>query len=226
MKTNLVLSSKDRELFGVTIRQETKTQMLNVSDLQKAYETARWQYAWNEQNISSIMQGNSFRERVFYILEKQGFIKVGISSFIDMCEKEGITKVLKGLGVWKTSGARHTKTVYSNSYIWVLLAMELNPKIYAEVVMWLTDSLIFNRLEAGTEYKPMNQSIGKIIQEPKYFEYARLINLKVFGVHERGMRDLASASELRKIAEIEKTVITAIENKWIKSESDLIKYLS
>ena len=71
---------------------------------------------------------------------------------MEMVKNEGIAKVLKGLGVWKTTGARATKTVYCDPYIWVLLAMELNPKIYAE---------------------------------------------------------------------IEKTVITAIDNNWIKSESDL-----
>ncbi len=226
MKSNVVLSSTDRSLFGVTIKQETKTQMLNVSDLQKAYEKARWQYAWSEQNIATIMQGKNFKERIFYILEKQGVIKVEISTFIEMIDREGITKVLKGLGVWKTTGARQTKTVYCDPYVWVLLAMELNPKIYAEVVMWLTDSLIFNRIEAGTEYLPMNKSIKSIIHEPKYHEYAKLINIKVFGTHQRGMRDLASASELRKIADIEKTVITAIENEWIKNETDLIKFLS
>jgi len=129
------------------------------------------------------------------------------------------------LGVWKTTGARETKTVFCNAYIWVLLAMELNPKIYGTVVMWLTDSLVFNRLEAGTEYLPMNESISKIIDKPEYFKYAILINKKVFGRHITGIRNLSNTAELRKIADIEKTVITAIENNWIKNEADLIKFL-
>ena len=103
--------------------------------------------------------------------------------------------------------------------------MELNPKIYGTVVMWLTDSLVFNRLEAGTEYLPMNESISKIIDKPEYFKYAILINKKVFGRHITGIRNLSNTAELRKIADIEKTVITAIENNWIKNEADLIKFL-
>lgn len=47
MKTNVVLNSPDRELFGVKIRQESKTQMLNLSDLQEAYTIARVQNGWN-----------------------------------------------------------------------------------------------------------------------------------------------------------------------------------
>jgi hypothetical protein len=51
------------------------------------------------------------------------------------------------------------------------------------------------------------------------------INKKVFGEHKTGMRNLASAKELRKIADIEKTVVAAIDNNWIRTEEDLIKFL-
>lgn len=33
MKTTVTMKSKDRELFGVTIRQDTKSQFLSVTDL-------------------------------------------------------------------------------------------------------------------------------------------------------------------------------------------------
>jgi hypothetical protein len=36
------------------------------------------------------------------------------------------------------------------------------------------------------------------------------------------MRNLASAKELRKISDIEKFISNAIENKWIKSEEDIL----
>jgi hypothetical protein len=222
MKTNVVLSSTDRELFGITIRQNTKDGFLSVSDLQNAYEKARWQYGWSERSVSWIMQTQDFKERVFYLLDNQGFIKVNINTFIEMVDREGITKVLKGLGVYKTTGARETKMTMANPYIWVLLAMELNPMIYAKVVMFLTDSLIFDRIDAGNEYKPMNSRIKGIIVEPDYAKYARLINTKVFGLHQSGMRNIASSKELRKIADIEKYVIKCIEQKFITNEEQLI----
>ena len=221
MKTSVVLKSSDRELFGVIIKQDTKTQMLSVSDLQKAYETARWQYGWSEREVKTVMQSIDFRERVFYVLENQGIIKVGIPTFMEMLEKEGITRVLKGLGVWKTTGARQSKSVMCSPYIWVLLAMEMNPMIYAKVVVWLTDSLIFNRIEAGTLYKPMTASIKELIPNPNYSEYAKKINVKVFGTHVTGMRNLANSKELAKISKIEETITKAIEMGWIKNEEEL-----
>jgi hypothetical protein len=225
MKSNVILQSTDRVLFGVTIKQGTKDTFISVSDLQKAYEVARWQYGWSDRKISDIMQTDIFKERVFYILENQGIIKTTIMGFMQMVEKEGITKVLKGLGVYKTTGARDTKTTYANPYIWILLAMELNPMIYAKVIVWLTDSLIFDRIDAGSEYLPMNAAIKSIVVNPNYPEYAKLINKKVFGQHISGMRNLASAKELKAVAEVEKDIIKAIKNEWIKTEADLLKYL-
>lgn len=226
MKTNVVLQSTDRELFGVTIRQNTKEGFLSVTDLQKAYEVARWQYGWSDKRVNDILSSLDTKERVYYLLKERGIIKAEIPVFMEMIKKEGLTKVLKGLGVYKTTGARQSKHVMADPYVWVLLAMELNPMIYAKVVMWLTDKLIFNRLEAGGEYMPMNTRIKSIILNPKYHEYARMINEKVFGRHIAGMRNLASAKELSKIADIEKQVITAIDMNWINNEGQLIKYLT
>ena len=226
MKNNVVLKSTDRNLFGITIEQNTKDYFLSVSSLQKSYDVARWQYGWSDRKVADIMQTKEFKERVFYILESKGFIKTNILVFMDMIEKEGIAKVLKGLGVYKTTGARQTKQTYCDPYIWILLALELNPMIYANVVIWLTDTLVFDRIEAGSEYMPMNSKIKEIIPNPNYQTYAKLINKKVFGKHVAGMRNLASANELRQIADVEKQIITAIDMKWIKNEKGLIEFLN
>lgn len=219
MESNIIMNSKDRELFGITIKQETKSGFLSVSELQKAYEVARWQYGWSEKRVVDIMQTNEFKERVYYLLHNQGVIKVGITTFIEMVETEGIAKVLKGLGVYKTTGARHTKVTFANPYIWILLAMELNPMIYAAVVTWLTDTLIFDRIEAGDEFRPMNNAIKKIIPNPDYKKYAIAINKRVFGKHLTGMRNLASAQELRKITKIEQFISQGINMSMIKDEA-------
>lgn len=223
MKTSVILSSTDRCLFGVTIKQDTKSQMLSVTDLQNAYERARWQYGWSERRIETVTSKIDFKERLFYILENQNIIKTSINVFMEMIEKEGLTRVMKGLGVWKATGARGNNQVYCNPYIWVLIAMEMNPMIYAKVVVWLTDSLIFNRIEAGAEYMPMNAEIKRILGNPDYTIYAKAINKKVFGEHIAGMRNLASAKELRKISDIEKMVTTALKNGWINTNEEILK---
>lgn len=223
MKTNVLLESKDRDLFGITIKQETKTGFLSVSELQKAYEKARWQYGWSEMNIASLMQSKKMIERLFYILKEKDFIKVELSIFIEMCEKEGITKVLKGLGVWKTTGKGNTRVVMCDPYIWISIALELNPIIYAKVIGFITDSLIFDRIEAGSEFKPMNNAIKSIIPNPEYPKYAIAINKKVFGTHLSGMRNLATAQELKKITKIEQFITNAIEIGMIRTDEQILK---
>jgi hypothetical protein len=218
MESNIIMKSKDRELFGIVIKQETKTGFLSVSELQKAYEVARWQYGWSDRKVADIMQTTEFKERVYYLLHNQGVIKTNILGFMEMVENEGIAKVLKGLGVYKTTGARQSKVTFANPYIWILLAMELNPMIYAAVVTWLTDTLIFDRIEAGDEFRPMNNAIKKIIPNPDYKKYAIAINERVFGKHLTGMRNLASSQELRKITKIEQFISQGINMNMIKDE--------
>lgn len=226
METNIVMKSKDRDLFGIVIKQETKTGFLSISELQKAYEVARWQYGWSDRKVADIMQTKEFKERVFYLLKQQGFIKTDLLGFIEMAEKEGVAKVLKGLQVYKTTGARENKVTFANPYIWILLAMELNPMIYATVVTWLTDSLIFDRIEAGDEFKPMNNAIKTIVSNPDYKKYAIAINEKVFGKHLTGMRNLASSQELRKITKIEQFISQGINMAMIKNDNQIMYAIS
>lgn len=226
MKTNVVIHSSDRNLFGTIIRQNTKDgQSFSVSDLQKAYNHARFQHGWSLKRIDNVMTTKDFQERCYHILNERGVIKTTIHGFMEMIEKEGVVKVLKGLKVWKTGGRGENKSTFCDPYIWVLLAMELNPLIYAKVVIWLTDSLIFNRVLAGSDFAPMNRAIASIVSEPDYPRYAREINLKVFGRHERGIRDTATQDELRLISDVEKFIIQSIEMGMIANETQLIKVI-
>jgi hypothetical protein len=108
-------------LFGITIRQGTKPNFLSVSDLQKAYETARWQHGWSSKDHNTIMRTQDFLDRVYYLLFERGLVKTSKDGFMGMIKDEGITNTLKGLGVWKTTGKGATKTVMADPYIWILV---------------------------------------------------------------------------------------------------------
>ncbi len=222
METNIILKSKDRELFGIVIKQETKTGFLSVSELQKAYEAARWQYGWSEKKISDVLNWTATKERLFYVLVNKGVIKTSLNVFMEMVEKEGITKVLKGLGVYKTTGARSSKTVMCDPYVWVSIALELNPMIYGQVICFITDSLIFDRVEAGDNFRPMNKAICSIVQNPDFKKYSIAINERVFGKHLTGMRNLASSSELKKVTKIEQFLTQGIEMGMIKQDNQIM----
>ena len=223
MKTNVVLKSKDRELFGVTIKQQTQNSFISISDLQKAYEMGRWQHGWSNQSISQLMQSERFTEKCFGVLKELDLVKVDFPTFMEMTKKEGVTSVLKGLQVWKTTGRGDNRSVYANPYIWMTVALELNYILYGKVIVWLSDTLIFDRLEAGSEYKPMNQAIASVVKEPTYHLYAKEINNKVFGFHQTGMRNSASSKELARITDIEKFIIQSIKMGFVKTEKEIIK---
>lgn len=215
------MKSTDRDLFGITIKQQTANKFVSISDLQIAYDKGRWVYGWSDKRINDILSGNDTKERIYYLLTERGLVKAEISVFMNMVEREGIVKSLKGLGVWKTTGKGVNKSVYCDPYIWVLLAMELNPMLYAKVVIWITDTLIFDRIEAGSEYMPMNAAIKEVVKSPDYPKYAKEINIRVFDQHITGMRNLASAKDLRLIADIEKFIIKAIESNFIKTDGEI-----
>lgn len=222
MKTNVILRSTDRELFGITIRQNTKEQFLSVTDLQKAYEKGKWQYGWSGQTINQLMLTDELAKKCYGVLLECDLVKCDMSKFMEMVKDNSLVTVLKGLGVYKVTGRGENRQVLAHPYVWMSIAIELNYILYGKVIKWLTDTLIFDRIEAGTEYLPMNASIKKIIKEPSYPLYAKTINEKVFGMHQTGMRNIASAKELRKITDIEKFVTQSIEMGFLRNEADII----
>jgi len=72
----------------------------------------------------------------------------------------------------------------------------------------------------------MNRAIASIIPNPEYSLYCREINNKVFGRHERGIRDTATNKELRLISDIEKFIIQLIEQGILTNEQQLLRVIT
>lgn len=223
MKSSVILKSSDRCLFGITIRQNTKEQFLSVTDLQKAYEKGKWVHGWTGQTINQLLLTDELAKKCYGVLLECKLIECDMSQFMEMVKKDSLIQVLKDLSVYKVTGKGENRQVMAHPYIWMSIAIELNYVLYGKVIKWLTDSLVFNRLEAGNEYLPMNQAIKSIIENPDYVKYAMAINERVFGQHITGMRQVASAKELRKITDIELFIKNAIGNSWIKTENEIIE---
>lgn len=224
MKTNITMRSNDRKLFGVIVRQETKTGFLNLSDLQAAYDVARGLHGWSDKKYQDLIQQKENRERIFYILEEQGVISNSdFSEFEKDIEVQGVVRFLKGANVYKVTGNRESRTVWCDPYIWVLIAMELNPKLYAKVVTWLTDGLILNRIEAGEFYKDFARAIAP--WKPDYAKVAKSLNYVVFNRHESGIRNTATKEQLSALIDIEKKMAWSIDMGDINTEKELINRL-
>lgn len=219
MKTNVIMqSTNDRNLFGTIIRQETKTGFLNLSDLQHCFDVLRTKKGWTNKHIPELISRRENVERIFYILEKQSCITVDLSTFIEVVEKQGIATTLKSYGQYKTTGARQTKTTWVNPYVWILVALELSPEFYGNAVIWLTDKLILNRIEAGNFYCTLTASIRKFSPQPdQYMQLAKGLNYIVFGKHETGIRNFASSRELKEMEDLEKKMAFAIDMGYIDS---------
>jgi hypothetical protein len=222
MKTNITMESvKDRELYGVIIKQETKTGFMSLTDLQEAYVHARVLEGWKDRRVSEILSYQENWERIYYLLKEQGFIKTSLDAFMEDAIEQGIVKILKESGVYKTTGRGENKRVMCNPYIWVLIAMELSPKFYAKVVTWLTDKLILNRIEAGNFYKTLSRSLAGI-ESPDYKGIAIELNKRIFGRHETGIRNTGSKEELEELTRLEDRVAFAIDRGYIKTNDQII----
>jgi len=226
MKSNVIMMSPDRELFGIKIRQETKTGFLNLSDLQEAYTVARVLNGWKDKRIDDILSSKANTERIYYILKERDLINTEFSVFIQSCEKNGLVKYLKEVGFYKTNGARSNKATWCDPYIWVLIAMELSPLLYARVVLWLGDKLILNRIEAGNFYKSLSRALGVFKENRESIDYVKLakaLNYKIFGKHETGIRNLATKEQLQRLYELESNIAFAIEMGFLTTFEQTIQ---
>ena len=224
MKTNIILKSEDRELFGAIIRQETKTGFLNLSDLQDVYSENRLKHGLGAEKridlILTMKQEN--KERVYYVLKETNTITVSFLTFMEDIENEGgFFKYLKKIGQYKTTGARQTKTSWINPYLWILCALELSPQFYAKTVTWLTDKLILNRIEAGNMYNGLTQAVSKF-DKVDYVKLAKALNWIVFDKHETGIRNTANQAQLKKLEQLERQMAFSIDMGYIKSFQQLI----
>lgn len=222
MKTNITIESRDRELFGITIRQQTQDGFMNLSDLNDAYLYARVKQGLPDKDIHRIMADN--KEALFYLLEKQGIIKTHQNGFMEDIENQGFVKYMKTIGAYKTTGRGINKTVWVNPYIFVMVAMELSQLFKAHVISWVTDSLIINRIEAGNFYKELSSAVSKF-KNVDYVQMAKGLNYCVFGKHETGLRNTATQSQLKELERLESKLAFAINMGYITSFDMLISEL-
>lgn len=247
---NIVMKSKDRILFDVVIRQDTKDSFLSLSDLNEAYIRAREINGWSEKRLNEILQRDSNVERIYYVIREQIFSENDKYAFSRSYEKSendkttktwfyenypdyptfkkvvdevGLPKVLKQLHLYRMTGRGENRKVMCNPYIWVLVAMEMNPILYAKVVGWITDGLILRRIEATTLNKKLADAIKNHIQNPEYWKINVALNERVYGEHMRGIRNTSKEQGLISLNGLQEVMAYLINNGIIHNQEQLLQ---
>ena len=187
---------------------------------------------WSYRRSDEVFDSTVNAERVCYILQKRGYladtqynpVKGGFPHFMKDVKKQGLRKVLKSLKAYKTTGRGENKTVWTDPYIWMLIAMELHPEIYATTVMWLGDKLLLNRIEAGNMYKGLTKAIS-IFPDVDYKELGKALNFIIFNRNETGIRNTATEQQLKELEDLEKYLAMLIEMGHTESFDKLVDEL-
>lgn len=217
--------SKDKVLYGVVIRQDIKTSFMSLTGLQEAYTRKRVEMGWNDKRIENILSNKESAERIFYILKKQKYLKhENLNEFMDMVESESLIKVMKWYKAYKTTGRGENRNVMCDPYIWVLVAIELNPMLYAEVTGWLNDKLILDRIGIGDKYNTLSRDVS-IFDDVDYAEMADKLNWIVFNKHGYVLDGRATQEQLKELETLQSNLAFCIEMGTISSFSNLMNMM-
>ena len=233
------MKSKDRILFDIVIRQDTKDSFLSLSDLNYAYIRAREINGWADRDMNNILMSNFVIERIYYVIREQIFNEKNendkttkswfyesfkdCSSFKEYVKENGIAKVLKKLHLYRMTGRGENREIMCNPYIWVLVAMEMNPILYAKVVGWITDGLILRRIEASTLNKKLADAIKNNFQNPEYWKINVALNERVYGEHMRGIRNTSKEQGLVSLNGLQEVMAYLINHGIIHNQEELLQ---
>jgi hypothetical protein len=205
MKTNAVMK---REFGGDFIRQNTKDRMLNANDMLNI---------WNRDNPTN-------QKRIQHYFDNKSTHEFMEAILVELNLNNRNSGELKKSNLYSTKKGKYGGT-WMNEYLFIDFAMWLNPQFRAKVVIWVSDQLIVNRVQAAGMYKELSSAMNNNFKDPDYGTVAKAMNLIVFGKHESGIRNTGTESQLVELRDIEIKMEFAISSGFIKSQEELLSQL-
>lgn len=205
MKTNQVLI---RPMGNFEVSQRTSDGMFNATELLKQWNSQSGQ----TKEIKKFFENSSTKE----------FIEALISE--ENLDGENSAYV-------KSRASRGTNAgTWMHPLLFIDFAMWLNPTFKVKVLKFVYDQLIKYRNEAGDTYRDLSSSVSRLVSKEKFpgciQDVARGINHCVFGDHERNIRNKkAEESLMIELVEMQKKVTMLINEGFLKSFDDVMKYL-
>ena len=167
MKTQVLMK---RELFGVEITQQSKTEFFSATELVAAGNKWRRNNNLSEFNLSQYTKSVSFIEFKNELENKYGNVII-------------------------SSRGRNSNT-WVHPLLFIDIALAINPKLKVEVYEWLFDNLIKFRNDSGDSYKEMASAIYLRYQNKR--EYPNYIQrVANFIKSELKVTDWQTATELQ-----------------------------
>lgn len=140
MKTEVVM---ERELFGYPIHQKSKSEMFSATDLVRAGNAWRVSNGLQPFDMAAWFQQKSTKEFMQELEKQFGTVKIAA----------------RGRG-------HHT---WVHPYLFIDMALAINPHLKIEVYGWLYDHLLRYRNESGDSYKKMSGAVYMAIGSKRDF---------------------------------------------------------
>jgi hypothetical protein len=204
--------------------------MLCLTDLQRAYDELATKNGWKFREINKILNVKESPENaewLYYVLKERGFINVEISTFIEECENKTLIKVLKKMKLYTMFSRGGTRIIFVNPDVFVLVALELNPMLYAKAITWLSDNLIYNRIGVGDEGNQLMSRIRQIWNpDTEFYKHVQwALNYIIYNRHETGIRNISGAEDLAQMEKLQNNFAFFIDTGFVKDKEDLLLQL-
>lgn len=133
------------------------------------------------------------------------------------------------LSVTKIKGrnTKHGRTkdqIWCHPYLYIKLAMWINPKFELQVIKFVYDELIKNRHLAGDNYNVLTAALATL-PDIDYRQIAMAIQWIVFNKTGKNLRQSATQEQLHEISEIEHSLAFSINMGMINNNQELITLL-
>jgi hypothetical protein len=219
------------------VRQQVGNEFLCLTDLQNAYNLLRLTDSSlpEKRIVDYFIIDNEMRMLSSLLVENDVIDKNMLNQVYEEMKINGCIKTLKKYNVYKTTGRGDNKIVICDPYIFVSVAMWINPDFKAKCIKWIGDQLIIQRIECGERFITLTDAISQYIvpklesDTAKKFIYsncAKLLNKKIFNKHDDDLRQLATKDQLKQLRDLQVKVATLIEVGYLNTYDDIKKYLS
>lgn len=205
MKTAVIMQ---RDLNGLSIRQNSKTGMFNANDLLRAYNLTTTK---KQKQIDAFLANRKTQE----------YIQTIAADLNTQNSRE------LNLQVMETNRGSVNGGTWMHPYLFIDFAMWLSPEFKLTCVKWIYDRLILTRNDAGDSFKEVAAALRDLdlVRPHYYINETHMLNRLVFGNPEGGQRNIATEQQLSMLDTLQKADAKLIREgkNFLQRESALTR---